>query len=334
MVASSQTPALIGSKTALPPAREDTIPRPRLLKRLDEEKHASLTLLSAPAGSGKTTFLCDWLPRQPGNLAWVSLTPDDDDPMRFWTYVITAVRTFAGDFGREVMPLLTGHQEASPESLATTFANALSGLEGETTLALDNLQVINHPSIHATLASIVEHLPPNVRIVIASRTDPTLPLSRLRSRGQMVEVRSEELQFTLEESRDFLNKVMRMGLSHRDVDALHARTEGWTTGLRLAAIALAASSNPSEIASHFGGNHPHVFDYFADEVLASLPHIYVDRSTAMREPGGSHHGSGPWTSDAAAVAACQHVLDCSRRAISLVPLSPLLCSSPCAASRR
>jgi LuxR family maltose regulon positive regulatory protein len=271
MVASSPSPDLVGSKTVVPPPRVDTVSRPRLLQRLDEGTRARLTLLSAPAGSGKSTLLYDWLARRTDNVAWVSLTSGDNDLDRFWRYVVTAVRGFAGTFGRDVMSLLGDGSDLSIETLTATLVNDLGGLEGRTLLVLDNLQAVDAPRIHGSLAGVIEHLPPKVRVVIASRTDPHLPLSRLRSLGDLVEVRGEELRLTGEESGELLNGVMRLGLSHRDVDTLHARTEGWAAGLRLAAIALAGSADVSEVAMRFGGSHPYVLDYFADEVLSGLP---------------------------------------------------------------
>jgi LuxR family maltose regulon positive regulatory protein len=271
MLASSPSPALVGSKTVQPPPRSDTISRPRLLQRLDEAKHARLTLLSAPAGAGKSTLLHDWLARRTEHVVWISLNSGDNDLVLFWRYVVTAVRGFAGTFGRDVLPLLGGGSDPSIETLTATLVNELSRLKGETILALDNLQAVDAPRVHASVAGVVEHLPSNVHAVVASRADPHLPLARLRSLGDLAELRGEELQLTAAETGEFLNGVMGLSLSHRDVDTIHARTEGWAAGLRLAALALAAPADVSAVAAHFGGSHPYVLDYFADEVLSGLP---------------------------------------------------------------
>jgi LuxR family maltose regulon positive regulatory protein len=247
------------------------VSRPRLLRKLDEGKRARLTLLSAPAGSGKTTLLRGWLARQTGSVAWVSLSAGENSLRRFWTYVVAAVRNVTGPFGRDVERLFRNGAEPSIEILTAALLNELSRLAGETMIVLDNLQTVDAPPVHASLAGVIEHLPPRVRMIIASRSDPSLPLSRLRSLGDLVEVRGEDLQLTAEESSEFLNEVMGLGLSHRDVDALQERMEGWAAGLRLAAIALAGAGDVSEVAMHFGGNHPYVLDYFVDEVLSGLP---------------------------------------------------------------
>jgi LuxR family maltose regulon positive regulatory protein len=271
MVAASSLsphPPVAGRIPVLP--RDGVRPRPHLLQRLDAGERAKLTLLSAPAGFGKTTLLRDWFAQQARDVVWIDLSPADDDPVRFWMDVITAMQRTAGGFDGDIIALLSG-QSPSSERLAAVLVERMSALPAATILVFDNFQVIETPSIHSALAALVEHRPPNVQVVIASRTDPDVPLSRLRSQGQLVEVRGDDLQLTPQESRQFLNGVMRLGLSDRDADLLHARTEGWPAGLRLAATALGGSGNGVCAVEAFGGNHPYVLDYVADEVLHDLP---------------------------------------------------------------
>jgi LuxR family maltose regulon positive regulatory protein len=263
------TGSLMLRKTLMLPARADLVSRPRLLQILDDGGGAGLTTVCAPAGAGKSTLLSQWLAQASGNVAWLSLGPEDNEPARFWTYVIAAIQRVAPGFGRSAAS--RSGDALTIDAVTTLMANELNAVTEELTLALDNFQVITAAATQTSLAAVIDHLPPNIRIVIASRTEPNLSLSRLRSTGRLIEIRGADLGFSLAESRGFLNGTMHLGLPLREVDALHGRMEGWPAGLRLAAIAARDAADGVQAAASFGGGHPFVLDYFADEVLRGLP---------------------------------------------------------------
>jgi LuxR family maltose regulon positive regulatory protein len=263
--------SLFGQSSTVPLPRADTVPRRALLEHLDQASHARLTLISAPAGAGKTTLLCQWLAQHTANIAWLPLSARENDSVIFWSRLVASVRAFDDDFGGLTMALVHGGEAFSELDLAAAFASDLGCLMGHAILAFDNMQAIQNPAILAALGSVLEQLPDDIHLVMATRTDPDLPLSRLRALGHLTELRSDDLKFNLNESREFLMRMDGLTLSHREIDLLHGRTEGWAAGLRLAAAALAVQGASSTLISTFGGNHPHVFDYFSEEVLRDLP---------------------------------------------------------------
>jgi LuxR family maltose regulon positive regulatory protein len=240
------------------------------MQQLDRAAQARLTLMSAPAGAGKTTLLSQWLTRHTANVAWVPLSPRENEPAKFWSRVVSAMRTFDDELGGLTMAALHGSDEVSEHDLAAAVISDLGCLLGHTILAFDNFQVLQNPAILEALGAVLEQLPDQVRLVVSSRVDPELPLSRLRAMGELGELRARDLNFGPDESREFLMNAQGLNISHREIDLLHARTEGWAAGLRLAAASLAAPGSSSNLVSTFGGTHPHVFDYFAEEVLKDL----------------------------------------------------------------
>ncbi|WP_201387889.1 LuxR C-terminal-related transcriptional regulator [Ktedonobacter sp. SOSP1-85] len=251
--------------------------RERLLAALDTALTRPLTLLSASAGWGKTTLLASWAHRHPQSVAWFPLEEMDNDPTRFWTLLIEALRRCWPGVGERALTLL---QASAP--LATSLAallNELAGQHAETSpilLILDDYHVINESTIHSSLTFWLEHLPPHVHLLLASRTDPELPLARLRVRGHLGEVRNSELRFTQEETQDFLTQRMGLALSETDVALLQARTEGWIASLQLAALVLQKHADPSAYVQILRGNQRFLLDYLREEVLASLPEALQD----------------------------------------------------------
>ena len=265
---------LLTTKIVAPPTRLNIVPRPRLMQRMNAAIKGPLTLLIAPAGWGKTTLLHAWHTapsRSSRPLAWVSLDVDDNDPSRFWTYVLTALNTLHPGVGETPLALLFASPSPPIEAVLTSLLNALTQLSTQTMLVLDDYHLIETQLIHEALAYFVEHLPPNVHLVLASRSDPLLPLARLRARGALSELRALDLHFSLEETTAFLREVMGLLLSAEQVAALQARTEGWIAGLQLAALSLQGREDVAGFISAFTGSHRYVVDYLVEEVLLRQP---------------------------------------------------------------
>jgi LuxR family transcriptional regulator, maltose regulon positive regulatory protein len=265
---------LLTTKIAVPPTRLNIVPRPRLTQLMNAAIQGPLTLLIAPAGWGKTTLLHAWHTdpsRRSRPLAWVSLDAGDNDPSRFWTYVITALNTLHPGVGETPLTLLYASPPPPIEAVLTSLINVLTDLSTQTVLVLDDYHLIETQLIHDALAYFVEHLPANVHLVLASRSDPLLPLVRLRARGALSELRSLDLCFSVEETTAFLREVMGLLLSAEQVAALQARTEGWIAGLQLAALSLQGREDVTGFISAFTGSHRYVVDYLVEEVLLRQP---------------------------------------------------------------
>ena len=232
---------LLVTKLAMPPVRSDLVPRPRLMNQLHPGIQRPLTLIAAPAGFGKTTLLATWLEHASLPAAWVSLEQDDDDLTRFWSYVFTALEHVHPGSGASALALL----QASPlsplppiETILTVWINGLAPLPHEVALVLDDYHLITEPAIHQALTFLLDHLPHQLHLVIATRADPPLPLARLRTRGHLTEIRVADLRFTAEETAAFLTRELGLELSAQDIAAVEARTEGWIAGLQLAALSM------------------------------------------------------------------------------------------------
>jgi LuxR family maltose regulon positive regulatory protein len=231
----------------------------------------ALTLVAAPPGSGKTTLLADWLRRQGRPVAWVALDEGDNDPVRFWAYAIAALDAACPGVGAEALAMLGTTQPGAPERALAVLINALAACGDEFILALDDYHVIASLPIHRTLLFLLEHRPANLRVVVASRADPPLPLTRLRARGELAEVRAADLRFTPEEAADFLERAMGLRLRSEVIAALDARTEGWIAGLQLAALAVRGGDDPARLVAAASGGHRHILDYLVEEVLERQP---------------------------------------------------------------
>jgi LuxR family transcriptional regulator, maltose regulon positive regulatory protein len=269
------TDSLVYTKLRPSQARPELVARPRLTAKLERESGRKLTLISAPAGFGKTTLLVEWLKgREDGDqsVAWVSLDEGDNDPVRFLSYVVAALRRTVGEeFGEGVLAALRSPGPPRMEGVLGAFVNELAGLPGEVAVVLDDYHVIDSESVHGIVSFLLEHLPPNVHLVISSRIDPHLHLSRLRTRNQMTELDAADLSFTSEEAATFLSSLMKLNLSAEDVAALEERTEGWIAGLQLAALSMRDRKDVSVFIRSFSGSHRDVLDFLAEEVLARQP---------------------------------------------------------------
>jgi LuxR family maltose regulon positive regulatory protein len=265
---------LLATKLSVPPARSNIIARPRLVQGMHAAMRGSLTLISAPAGWGKTTLLHAWsaeASREHWPLAWVSLDASDNDPIRFWTYVISAFNTLLPGVGETPLALLDAASPPPIEDVLAPLLNALIELPTDAVLMLDDYHLIEAPTIHDAITYLLEHLPPKMHLVLASRNDPPLPLARLRARRVLSELRAATLRFTVEETTLFLTEVMGLLLSIEQVAALQARTEGWITGLQLAALSLQGREEVAGFIEAFTGSHRYVVDYLVEEVLARQP---------------------------------------------------------------
>src|SRR5207237_1106683 len=258
---------ILATKLYLPRLRPNVVFRPRLLERLNEGVHRKLTLISAPAGFGKTTLVSEWVEGIERPTAWLSLDEGDNDPARFLAYLIAALQTIAATIGEGVLGVLQSPQPPPPEAILTALLNEITTLPDNFVLVLDDYHVIDAKPIDHTLTYLVEHLPPQMHLVIATREDPQLPLARLRARGQLTELRATDLRFTPSEAAEFLNQGMGLNLSAEDVTALEARTEGWIAGLQLAAISLQGHQDVTGFITSFTGSHHFVLDYLVEEVL-------------------------------------------------------------------
>jgi LuxR family maltose regulon positive regulatory protein len=268
------TPVLT-TKLYIPPPRPKIILRPRLIERLNEglSSGRKLTLISAPAGFGKTTLVSEWVAGCAQKVAWLSLDEGDNDPTRFLTYLVAALQTIAANIGKGVLAILESPQPPSTESILTALLNEIVALPDNFILVLDDYHVIDSKpvdvskSVDAALTFLLEHLPPQMHLVITTREDPHLPLARLRARGQLTELRVADLRFTPSEAAEFLNQMMDLNLSETDIAALEARTEGWIAGLQLAAISMQGHQDTASFIKSFTGSHHFVLDYLIEEVL-------------------------------------------------------------------
>ena len=270
---------LLKTKISVPPTRQNMVMRPRLMQRMNAAMRGTLTLVVAPAGWGKTTLLHALnaeARRSPWPLAWVSLDASDNNSLRFWTYVISALNTLHPGVGETPLALLYASSPPPIETVLVPLLNALIQLPTDTVLVLDDFHHIEAQPIHDALGYLVERLPPKLHLILASRSDPPLPLARLRAQGTLTELRAPDLRFTLEETAAFLTKVMGLPLSIEQVTALQARTEGWITGLQLAALSLQGREEVAGFIATFTGSHRYVVDYLVEEVLLQQPAAVQD----------------------------------------------------------
>jgi LuxR family transcriptional regulator, maltose regulon positive regulatory protein len=257
---------ILATKLFVPPPRERLVPRARLRDRLAATRGGRVTLIAAAAGWGKSTLLADWALEAPGRVAWLSLDAADDEPRRFLSYVIAALRAADAVGADEMIEPLASTTDAV-RAAATELLNEIARRGGPVSLVLDDYHTIESRAVHDVMQFLIEHIPPNFQIIIATRVDPPLALSRLRARGLLLELRGDDLRFTTGESGAFLNGAMGLTLDTREVAELERRTEGWVVGLQMAAISLAGRDRPQAFIEHFSGSNRYVLDYLTDEVL-------------------------------------------------------------------
>jgi LuxR family maltose regulon positive regulatory protein len=263
--------SILDTKLYVPPPPPSAVVRSRLIERLDEGLHGKLTLVSASAGSGKTTLVSAWTRGCQRPAAWLSLDEGDSAPARFLEYVVAALRTVAPDVGESALGMLQSPQPPPTESVLTALLNEIATLPQGVVLVLDDYHLVESEPVDEALAFLLEHLPPQLHLVIATREDPRLPLARWRARGQLAELRAADLRFTASEAAEFLNRVMSLDLSADDITALEARTEGWIAGLQLAALSLQGRPDAARFIQSFTGSDRFVLDYLVEEVLQRQP---------------------------------------------------------------
>lgn len=260
---------LLTTKLFIPPARPNRVLRPRLIEQLKILR--PLTLISAPAGFGKTTLLSNWIPQSQHCVTWLSLDEDDNDPIRFWVYVIAALQKLRANLGEDALTLLQSPQPPPITGILSALINDISSFPEDFSIVLDDYHLIRARSIHETLTFLLDHLPPQMHVLLATRADPALPVARLRAGNQLAELRARELRFTLDEAAVFLNEVMGLQLTSDNIAALGLRTEGWIAGLQLAALSMQGREDASGFIQAFSGSHHHVLTYLAEEVLERCP---------------------------------------------------------------
>lgn len=296
-------PDLLMTKLFIPRRRHDSVLRPRLFDRLNVECERKITIITAPAGFGKTTLLSEWILQSDRNVTWLSLDEKDNDPARFWAYFIAALQRLSPDMGKDALALLHSPQPSPIEEILTILLNEIAGFPDCFIQVLDDYQVIHTPSIHAALYFFLENMPLHMHLVVSSRTDPPLPLGRLRASDQLNELRMDDLRFTPDESAVFLNQSLGLNLSMEEVLTLESHTEGWIAGLQLAGLALQGSGKQlesdyvSRFIQAFSGSNRYVVSYLVEEVLNQRPEGTMD---FLLKTSILDHLSGPL---------CDHLID-------------------------
>ncbi len=311
---------VVETKLVVPALRGDAVARPRLTELLDQGRGARLALVSAPAGFGKTTLLARWLTPSTDRqrpVAWLSLEEGDGQPVRFWTYVITAIQRAAPGAGDSALALLQAAQPPLDIVLATLI-NELSSIPTDLDLVLDDYHLVDGPDLESGMAYLLERLPPQIHLVISTRADPALPLARYRARGDLVEIRADDLQFTPAEAAAYLNDVADLALNPAEIAALETRTEGWIAALQLAALSLRGRSQPAAFIASFAGDDRYIVDYLVEEVLNRQPSPVRD---FLLHTSILDRLSGPLCSVVTGTADSQRMLEHLDRAnLFLVPL--------------
>jgi len=280
---------LLETKFYIPPVRSHLVQRTRLIQKLNDGLPNKLTLISAPAGFGKTTLVNEWVSQilSPGNedsqsavhVGWISLDEADNALARFLVYFTTSLKRIPGTnsaIGGGALEMLRSYRLPPVDTILTSLLNEITATSHKIILVLDDYHLIEIQPIHDALSFLPEHSPSQLHLVIATRKDPLIPLARLRARCQMTELRAADLRFTPSESAEFLNQIMGLGLTTQDVIALEDRTEGWITGLQLAAISLQGQRDKSKLIRIFTGSHRFVLDYLVEDVLNRQPENLQD----------------------------------------------------------
>ncbi len=262
---------ILRTKLYIPRKRSHLVPRPRLVEQINRGLEKKLTLISAPAGFGKTTLLSEWIPTSPRSVTWLFLDEGDNNPTQFWAYFVAALQGLHPDLGASVFALIQSPQAPPIKSILTELINELTAFSLPFASVLDDYHFIDSQPIDEALSFLIDHLPANVHLVITTREDPDLPLAKLRARDHISEIRTRDLRFTQEETEAFLRGVMGLELSRQDVVALEDRTEGWVVGLQLAGLSMQNQADLKAFIADFSGSHRHILDYLTDEVLQQQP---------------------------------------------------------------
>ncbi len=268
-------PPILATKLYVPPPRAQLVSRPRLIERLNEglQRGCKLTLLAAPAGFGKTTLLSEWVAGNARPVAWLALDESDNYLTRFLTYVVAALQTIDAGLGAEALNLLGARQPLPAELILTSLINSVAEMPDAISLVLDDYHLIDIQPIHDAVTFLLDHLPRQLHLALTSRSDPPLPLPRIRARGALTELRAADLRFTPDEAASFLNQVMGLGLAAADLTALETRTEGWIAGLQMAALSMQGRADVAGFVQAFTGSHRYIIDYLVEEVLLRQPEV-------------------------------------------------------------
>jgi ATP/maltotriose-dependent transcriptional regulator MalT len=262
---------ILSTKLFIPKTRPGLVQRPHLIGQLNAGLQRKLSLISAPAGFGKTTLLSEWIPQSPRCVTWLSLDNEEHEPARFWAYFIASLQRLRPDLGEAALAQLQSRQAAPNDSVLMILINEISAFPDNFAMVLDDYHVIDAKAVDRGLTFLLEHLPAQMHLVITSREDPNLPLSRLRARDQLTELRAADLRFSSSEAAEFLNRVMGLGLSTDEVNSLDIRTEGWIAGLQLAALSMERREDIHGFVRDFAGDHRYIVDYLVEEVLQHQP---------------------------------------------------------------
>lgn len=266
---------LLTTKLFRPTSQSALVSRPHLFAQLDEGKKNKVILVSAPAGFGKTTLISTWVKQSNMPVAWLSLDDTDNAPTVFLTYLIAALQTIHPDMGKTILPALRSPQPSAPRSVLARLISDIAN-QSEILLVLDDYHLITSQAVHDILNQIIQHMPPNLHLVLATRTDPPLALPRLRGRQQLTELRTANLRFSLEETEHLLNHVKALNLPDKDIAALNLRTEGWITGLQMAVLSMQNRQDIHQFIESFTGSNRFILDYLLEEVLNHQPENIQD----------------------------------------------------------
>ncbi len=267
---------LLKTKLYIPTSPALRVVRSHLITRLDEVEKKSLTIISAPAGFGKTTLLAEWIAQTALPVAWLSLDNGDNDSYRFLSYLTETLESIHENVGREARQLMQSSHMVPAHIILASLLNNLEMLAEPCVIVFDDYQFITERAVHEATSYLLDHLPSNLHVVLATRADPPLQLGRLRAHDQLLELRTHDLRFTAEEAVMFLNDVMRLDLTFEDIEALETRTEGWAVGLQMAAISLKDLPDRFSFIQTFSGSHRFVLDYLVQEVLNHQPEHVQD----------------------------------------------------------
>ena len=265
------TDTLLQTKLKIPPLQPNLVQRPRLFKKLNKSLHARLTLVSAPAGFGKTTLVSEWAAAREQPVAWLSLDEDDSDPVRFLLYFAASLQQIEPDLDQEIVGILQTSPSMPMKTAVTALINEIGALTEPIILVLDDYHLIQAEAIHNTLVFLLEHQPAQLHLVITTREDPPIPLSRWRARGQLTEIREHDLRFTASEAAELLNGMMDLKLTPEQLEMLGSKTEGWISGLHLAALSLQGQADVDGFVHAFAGSNRFILDYLIEEVFQQQP---------------------------------------------------------------
>jgi LuxR family maltose regulon positive regulatory protein len=261
---------ILRTKLFIPPTRKELVHRQRLLNRLSQGMERKLTLVSGPAGFGKTTLLSTWVTELQHPVGWISLDGADNDWNRFVTFLIQGLQTISDGIANDIIEMFSSAKSQESDAIITYLINQIAEIQTPFWLVLDDYHVITAGNIHELMQVILENQPSQMHLVISTRSDPPWPMARWRARGEMAEIRTQDLRFSLDEAALFLNETKGLGLSQQYVKQLEARTEGWAAGLQMAALSLQNREDVSGFIQIFTGSHRFVFDYLLDEVFQGL----------------------------------------------------------------